>query len=421
MKTILTVCLFLFTGFYASVAGVPWTYTNTGANHTIIIDTTVHPSIKGTPLSNGDCIGVFYDSGGTVACGGYAMWTGTEAISIAAFGSDLTPPAQDGFSVGEAFQWKIWRHTDGSVFDAEATYKPVGGIISDTGTYTTNGLSSLQSLISIEHISVTIQVGTNWNIISLPLEVIDQRKSVLFPASSSDAFAYSGIYIVSDTLQLGIGYWLRFSTGAAIQLSGIAQTADTVPVQAGWNLIGSISSKVAVSSIGSIPPGMITSKFFGYSNGYSTSDTIIPGSGYWVKVSQSGAIILSSDTSSGVENRIRISATSEMPPPPPGEVSSSMEIPKQFALDQNYPNPFNPTTSLRYALPVDSRVRLVIYNLLGQAVAELVNGIEAAGYKQVEWNATSFSSGVYFYILEATSVSEPNKTYTSVKKMLLIK
>jgi hypothetical protein len=96
-------------------------------------------------------------------------------------------------------------------------------------------------------------------------------------------------------------------------------------------------------------------------------------------------------------------------------------LPKVYALDNAYPSPFNPSTRLQYALPVDSKVRLVVYNLLCQAAAELVNGVETAGYKQVEWNASSFGSGVYFYRLEATSTSDPSKTFTSVKKMVLIK
>jgi hypothetical protein len=422
MKKISIILLLLLTGSYRSIADLPWTYTNTGSNHTIIIDTSVHPNVKGTPLSIGDYIGVFFDSGGTLACAGYEMWTGIGAISIAAFGNDLTLPAKDGFIVGEQFHWKIWRHTDGKVFDAVSTYKPVGGIISDTGRYTTNGLSSLRSLTSVELISLTIQVGTNWNIVSLPLQVNDQRRIVLFPTSTSEAFAYSGSYFVSDSLKPGIGYWLRFPAGAAISLSGVALTVDSIPVQVGWNMIGSVSGKVLVSSIGSIPPGMITSKFFGYSNGYNTADTILPGAGYWVKVGQDGTLILSSDSSFVIENRIRISPISALPPPPPNDIGvNTLAELKEYAVAQAYPNPFNPSTTIQYQLPSDSRVTLKIYNLFGQVVATLTDGVVSAGYKSVEWNASTFASGIYFYRLEATSVANPSKTFTSVKKMVLIK
>jgi hypothetical protein len=101
--------------------------------------------------------------------------------------------------------------------------------------------------------------------------------------------------------------------------------------------------------------------------------------------------------------------------------SAVREVPKEFVLEQNYPNPFNPATTLRYQLPVDSRVQFTIYNVLGQVVSTLLNEVEPVGYKSVEWNATNFASGVYFYRLEATSVVDPGKTFTQVKKMVLIK
>ena len=92
-----------------------------------------------------------------------------------------------------------------------------------------------------------------------------------------------------------------------------------------------------------------------------------------------------------------------------------------FRLLQNYPNPFNPATTIRYELPSNSRVSLKIYNLLGQIVQTLADGVQSAGYKEVSWNASKFSSGVYFYRLDAASVSYPGKMYTEVKKMILMK
>ncbi len=97
------------------------------------------------------------------------------------------------------------------------------------------------------------------------------------------------------------------------------------------------------------------------------------------------------------------------------------KIPTEYALSQNYPNPFNPVTRLMYELPADSKVSLCIYNMLGRVVAILADGIESAGYKQVEWNASNFASSVYFYKLHAVSVKDPGKMLTSVKKMLLVK
>ncbi len=98
--------------------------------------------------------------------------------------------------------------------------------------------------------------------------------------------------------------------------------------------------------------------------------------------------------------------------------STTMDIPKVFSLQQNYPNPFNPSTVIRYELPVDNYVTLKIYNALGQEVATLVDGMQDAGYKSVEWNANNVPSGMFFYRILAQS---GDHNFNCVKKMLLLK
>lgn len=88
--------------------------------------------------------------------------------------------------------------------------------------------------------------------------------------------------------------------------------------------------------------------------------------------------------------------------------------PNMYALEQNYPNPFNPTTTIRYSLAKAANVKLVIYNILGQRVATLVDNRMNAGQHSVEFDATRFATGVYFYRLDAGQ-------YVSVKKMILLK
>jgi glycosidase len=95
-------------------------------------------------------------------------------------------------------------------------------------------------------------------------------------------------------------------------------------------------------------------------------------------------------------------------------------IPTDLVLAQNFPNPFNPSTTLRYGLPGNSRVKLQVFNVLGQVVAELVSGEQTAGWHDVTWNA-SVSSGMYFYRIEAVNVNNPNNRFVQVKKMLLLK
>lgn len=94
--------------------------------------------------------------------------------------------------------------------------------------------------------------------------------------------------------------------------------------------------------------------------------------------------------------------------------STPNPVPKSFALSQNYPNPFNPTTMIRYSVPQNSQVTLNVYNVLGQKVATLYSGMQKAGNYEVQFDATRFASGVYFYRLQAGS-------FSSIKKMMLLK
>ncbi|MBI1803720.1 MAG: T9SS type A sorting domain-containing protein [Ignavibacteriae bacterium] len=106
--------------------------------------------------------------------------------------------------------------------------------------------------------------------------------------------------------------------------------------------------------------------------------------------------------------------------------SSGSPLPKEFALGQNYPNPFNPTTDIQYALPADAYVSFKVYNIAGQEVATLVDGLQSAGYHAVSWNARNLSdaqlgSGVYFYRLIATGTNGSNASFDQVRKMVLLK
>ncbi|MFI5145521.1 MAG: T9SS type A sorting domain-containing protein, partial [Ignavibacteria bacterium] len=104
----------------------------------------------------------------------------------------------------------------------------------------------------------------------------------------------------------------------------------------------------------------------------------------------------------------------------PTSVSGNGNIPLKFALLQNYPNPFNPSTTIQYGIQARSMVRLVIYNVLGQVISELVKAEQSTGWKQVVWNVNA-ASGLYFYRLEAASLDNPRKQFVETKKMLLLR
>jgi len=106
-------------------------------------------------------------------------------------------------------------------------------------------------------------------------------------------------------------------------------------------------------------------------------------------------------------------------------LSSSPELPAlpaKFHIAQNYPNPFNPITTIQYEIPQRSDVQITIYDLLGRKVTTLVTGVQDAGYKSVQWDATDIASGMYFYQIR---VHDPDEVgagdFVQTKKMILLK
>ena len=93
-------------------------------------------------------------------------------------------------------------------------------------------------------------------------------------------------------------------------------------------------------------------------------------------------------------------------------------VPEKFELSQNYPNPFNPTTKINYSLPFDSRVSLKIYDIAGKEITQIVNETQSAGYYTVQFNASDLSSGIYFYVITASS---DKQNFIKTLKMLLVK
>ena len=90
-----------------------------------------------------------------------------------------------------------------------------------------------------------------------------------------------------------------------------------------------------------------------------------------------------------------------------------------FALHQNYPNPFNPTTQIRYDLPLDEYVTVIIYDVMGRKIKSLINTNQEAGYRSITWDATNdlgqpVSAGMYIYTIQAGE-------FRQTKKMVLLK
>ncbi|MGD8782491.1 MAG: T9SS type A sorting domain-containing protein [Ignavibacteria bacterium] len=98
----------------------------------------------------------------------------------------------------------------------------------------------------------------------------------------------------------------------------------------------------------------------------------------------------------------------------PTAVENPAEIPDSYALGQNYPNPFNPTTKIEYFVPRNSHVSLKVYDVIGNEVATLFEGMRNAGNYVVSFDGGLLSSGIYFYQMKS-------ENFMKTKKLVLLK
>jgi hypothetical protein len=395
--------------------------------------------------------------------------------------------------------------------------------------------------------TVGVPVALGWNIVSLPVANPVSGDSVqqvytnsIFPYGFSFNNGYQQQYVMLN----GPAYWIKSSASYTQNITGTPivspiGTGLTIPVAAGWNMVGSRSVSTDTGCVVWAGGASRASAFFAYSAGYVVVSSLPPGGGFWVKSAAAGTITLTDcplgkpqatpaarsieelnsltirDANGGSQTlyfggdangEIPV-AMYAMPPVPPlgsfdarfassedglmvqthaSELSEAIEfpiaiqsaaypltvswkvtgtdatyelsgagiaqtlqgegtlritnsevnhltlgvtgsgagLPTEYALYQNFPNPFNPMTNIKFALPVESKLTAEIYNILGQRVATLVNGVLAAGYHTIEWNGTNtngqlMGSGVYFVRLSAEG--KDSRKFTEVKKLLLLK
>jgi hypothetical protein len=124
IAVLFVVLLWVGGALYGQATRPNWTFTRTSLSSVIAIPLEVEPSVDGVPLVNGDYIGVFYDSLGTLACAGYVMWDGEENVGLTAYGDDvqLTPDLKEGFAANEPYKWKVWRRSDNQEFDMQVEF-----------------------------------------------------------------------------------------------------------------------------------------------------------------------------------------------------------------------------------------------------------------------------------------------------------
>jgi len=244
--------------------------------------------------------------------------------------------------------------------------------------------------------------GTTWSALGSPTDGVDGE--VLALAAYGDtvfvggSFSNAGGNSASHLAKWNTSGWSALGTGVNNDVYAIAMN--------GTNLLigGQFTSSGLVNANGVIEWDITNNSFITLGDGLNSRANAIVSTGNDTYFG--GPFSTAGDKPSYSFARYNPSIT--------GIVKENPNVIYSFELSQNYPNPFNPSTKINYSLPKEGNVKLVVFNSLGQKVAELVNGFQEAGEHNVEFNAINLASGIYFYSLQTNN-------YAQTKKMILLK
>jgi hypothetical protein len=341
------------------------------------------------------------------------------------------------------------------------------------GYWIKSSMTYSQDIVGTQRDTLTVPVATGWNMIGSITTSIDTSVAHVTPSVSGLRFPgvpfykFTSSYVPATTIDPGLGYWVKTTQAGSFFMhsTGPAAKAGNEPVQSGRSIDqlntltirdangvsqtlyfgADASGEIPSYELPPLPPaGSFDARFTSAQGGMlvkthpvEVSDVIeapitIQSLAYpimvsWKVGSSDAAYRLSygegaAQTLSG-EGTLRIDNA---------EVNRlTLRIaglgdgkPTEFALSQNYPNPFNPTTNITYALPVDSKLTLEVYNTLGQRVRTLVQGEKPAGFHTMEWNGTGnegqqLASGVYFLKISAQGAN--GRKFSELRKLMLMK
>lgn len=315
--------------------------------------------------------------------------------------------------------------------------------------------AAAENLFGVPRTVDTVEVATGWNMVGSISEPVDTGSITSIPPGINASglwYGYNGSYVFATSLQPGQAYWVKASAPGAFVLNagpapekraasiGASPVMNTITISDAAGRSQTLSFAPGEGSEIPMPPpapeGSFDARFAGQEGGamvrIHADGTPLPidirsaaapltvawdirtgsyslDAGRGMKpVSGQGSLVLASPVS-----RLILGSSDES------------AVPAEFVLLGNYPNPFNPMTSIRFGLPAQSLVTVRVYNLLGQQIAEPVNGTFAAGYHTAVWSGgttvgAQAGSGVYFYKLEASPL-DGSHTFTDVRKMMLVK
>ncbi len=298
----------------------PWTSGISESSHTIYVPVGAVPS-----LTIGDYIGVFYDSLGTFACGGFVKWEGV-ATTIAAWGDDgIDPSDETGFVDGEEFSWVIWDAGTGIEYAANPTYD-LGPSWPSDSTYEVNGISGLLAL-AIGNIldAQDIDLMAGWNLISTYIDPFQDGVEFVFApvlselviVKNGDGQVYWPTYSVNviGNMAIGEGYKVKMNSAQTLTVSGAVIAPESTPIYipSEWSILGYLRTSPA--SIETLLNGIVSDVIIVKNeSGYvywpsmfniNTIGNMVPGEGYHIKMSNGATLTYAANgmmTKSGVSN-----------------------------------------------------------------------------------------------------------------------
>lgn len=282
-----------------------------------------------------------------------------------------------------------------------------------------------------------VAVNEGWNLIGVFGDMVNTSGITTSPENiiTTAFYGYGTGYSVATELEPGKGYWVKTSAAGNINYTSKKRVAKTsafeIPEE--WGAIsfsdadGNLSTLYTIkgdtklnAELPPMPPAGVFDIRYStntFAEKLSTASVMVNLSGVKfplkIKAVDTDITVTNPLTGSqsflhkGEEFVISEAATQNI------EISEA-EIPDTYSLSQNYPNPFNPKTTIRVAIPQNSKVSLKIYDVTGSEVTTLVNQNLEAGYYNFEWNASQFASGVYLYRVIAGD-------FVQTKKLVLLK
>jgi hypothetical protein len=343
--------------------------------------------------------------------------------------------------------WWQYRDLTADVFKFSGTYQIVSTATpgegywmkhSGTRTYNTGDEWPAGGIQFVPHNPVTAYQG--WNLIggyenSVPVGNLTSNPPghIVLPI-----YKWSGTYTTATSIDPGYGYWLKLDANAQIIFPGVLPKGNEVTAEyfkKDWGKIvltdATGISFALYAVIGEVnldnyelPPAPPSSIFdIRYGSGRIAENIssdfktiMMNGVIYPIKVKAENMDIRLQDVT-GKEINVNIKSGEEIVISNPNinkVMVSGQLIPDKYALEQNYPNPFNSMTTIRFSISKEIQVNLSVYNILGEKVKELKNELMKPGYFEVQFDASSLASGVYFYTIKAGD-------FVQTKKMILLK